>query len=65
MGHRVPVELAGLIEEVRGMGSLAAFKRRSRAGFLGVYGAFVCLPLGLGCASCLGTSHSLGACPQW
>ena len=43
VGYRVPVEWSGLTDELRGMGSLTAFKRRSRAGFLGIYGAFVCV----------------------
>ena len=46
VGCRVFVEWAGVTEEVRGMGSLAAFKRRSKAGFLKVYGGFVCVLLG-------------------
>ena len=33
VGYRVPKEWATLTEEQRGTGSLAAFKRRSRAGF--------------------------------
>ena len=48
VGYRIPGEWAGLSEEERGMGSLAAFKGRSRAGFLGVYGAFVCEVSGCG-----------------
>ena len=52
VGYRVPREWAGLAEEQRGEGSLAAFKRRSRAGFLGEYGLFVCeVP---GCRVCGG-----------
>ena len=42
MGFRVPTEWASLTEEERGMGSLAAFKRGSRGGFLAGYGGFVC-----------------------
>ena len=42
VGYRVPKEWAVLSEELRGVGSLAAFKRRSRAGFLAEYGEFVC-----------------------
>ena len=42
VGYRVPKEWAGLSGELRGTGSLAAFKRRSRAGFLWEYGVFVC-----------------------
>ena len=37
-------------EAQRGVGSLAAFKRGSRAGFLGAYGAFRCA----GCYVCAG-----------
>ena len=42
VGYRVPKEWATLTEPQRGVGSLAAFKRRSREGFLAVYGVFVC-----------------------
>ena len=42
VGYRVPKEWAVLTEAQRGVGSLAAFKRGSRAGFLGDYGRFVC-----------------------
>ena len=42
VGYRVPKEWAALPEAHRGVGSLAAFKRGSRGGFLGGYGAFVC-----------------------
>ena len=42
VGYRVPKEWATLTEAQRGVGSLAAFKRGSRAGFLAGYGAFVC-----------------------
>ena len=42
VGYRVPKEWAVLSEELRGVRSLAAFKRRSRAGFLAEYGGFVC-----------------------
>ena len=42
VGYRVPTEWAALSEALRGVGSLAAFKRGSRGGFLGEYGAFVC-----------------------
>ena len=42
VGYTVPKEWASLTEEQRGVGSLAAFKRGSRRGFLGEYGAFVC-----------------------
>ena len=51
VGYRVPKEWATLTEEQKGVGSLAAFKRGSRAGFLAGYGLFVC---GLaGCGACL------------
>ena len=46
VGYRVPTEWASLTDELRGMGSLAGFKRRSRGGFLAVYGASVCLVRG-------------------
>ena len=42
LGYRVPKEWATLTEEQRGSGSLAAFKRGSRAGFLADYAAFAC-----------------------
>ena len=42
VGYRVPKEWAGLSVELREVGSLAAFKRRSRGGFLWEYGVFVC-----------------------
>ena len=42
VGYRVPKEWAALTEPLRRMGSLAAFKRRSREGFLAEYRAFVC-----------------------
>ena len=42
VGYRVPKEWAELTEGQRGAGSLAAFKRGSRAGFLWEYGVFVC-----------------------
>ena len=42
VGYRVPKEWATLTEGERGVGSLGAFKRRSRAGFLAEYGAFAC-----------------------
>ena len=48
VGYRVPGEWAGMGEEERGIGSLAAFKRRSREGFLGGYGMFVCEVAGCG-----------------
>ena len=50
VGYRVPVEWAGIAAGEREVGSLGAFKRGSRAGFLGEYGAFVCdVP---GCGVC-------------
>ena len=36
------MEWDSLIEEQQGMGSLAGFKRESRAGFLKGYGAYEC-----------------------
>ena len=51
VGYRVPKEWGTLTEGQRGVCSLAAFKRGSRARFLAEYGAFVC---GLGdCRVCL------------
>ena len=50
VGYRVPAEWATLREDQRGVGSLAGFKRGSRAGFLEGYGAFVCA----GCFVCVG-----------
>ena len=48
VGYRVPVEWRSLTEEQRGLGSVAGFKRSSRAGFLGQYGGFVCRAVGCG-----------------
>ena len=48
VGYRVPREWASLSENQRGTGSLAAFKRGSRAGFLEGYRAFVCVSAGCG-----------------
>ena len=48
VGYRVPTEWAGLAREEREVGSLAAFKRRSRAGFLWQYGVSVCEEVGCG-----------------
>ena len=48
VGYRVPREWAGMSEAQRGVGSLAAFKRASRGGFLAGYGAFVCGAVGCG-----------------
>ena len=42
VGYRVPKEWGTLTEGQRGVGSLAAFKRESRAGFLAGYGSFIC-----------------------
>ena len=42
VGYRVPKEWTGLAQDVREVGGLAAFRRRSRAGFLAGYGEFVC-----------------------
>ena len=42
VGYRIPEEWGTLGEAERGVGSLAAFKRGSRGGFLAEYGAFVC-----------------------
>ena len=42
MGYRVPKEWGSLTETQRGLGSLGAFKRQSKAGFLAAYGAFRC-----------------------
>ena len=61
VGYRVPKEWAGLTEEQRGVGSLAAFKRRSREGFLREYGASVCETPG--CRVCGGEQHSAGTDP--
>ena len=48
VGFRVPKEWAGMAGEVREIRNLAAFKRRSRAGFLAGYGGFVCDVAGCG-----------------
>ena len=42
VGYRVPKEWGTLTEGQREVGSLAAFKRGSRAGFLAGYGSFAC-----------------------
>ena len=52
VGYRVPKEWASLTGSLRGSGTLAAFKRGSRAGFLAEYGAFRCR-VG-GCRVCSG-----------
>ena len=46
VGYRVPKEWATLPEAQRGIGSLAAFKRGSKGGFLAGYGSFVCREVG-------------------
>ena len=61
VGYRVPKEWATLTEAQRGVGSLAAFKRGSREGFLGGYWAFVCRDRD--CGACRGgeaRAHSVG-----
>ena len=52
VGYRVPKEWAALTEAQRGVGSLAAFKRGSRVGFLAGYGASGCREVG--CVVCAG-----------
>ena len=42
VGYRVPKEWGVLTEAQRGVGSLAAFERGLRGGFLAGYGAFMC-----------------------
>ena len=48
VGYRVPREWASLTEAQRGVGTLAAFKRGSRGGFLQEYGAYRCRVVGCG-----------------
>ena len=48
VGYRVPKEWAEMAREDREVGSLAAFKRRSRAGFLAGYEGFECSVVGCG-----------------
>ena len=48
VGYRVPKEWASLTEGERGVRSLGAFKRGSRRGFLGGYGAIECQNVGCG-----------------
>ena len=48
IGYRAPKEWASIPEAQRGVGSLAAFKRGSRGGFIAGYGAFVCRTVGCG-----------------
>ena len=50
VGYRVPKEWATLTEAQREVGSLGAFKRGSRAGFLAGYGGFSCRAVG--CWAC-------------
>ena len=52
VGYRVPTEWAGMTMAEREIGSLAAFKRRARAGFLAGYGGFDCCVMG--CVLCGG-----------
>ena len=52
VGYRIPKEWATVTEVQRGLGSVAAFKRSSRAGFLAGYGVFEC-KVG-GCRVCAG-----------
>ena len=42
VAYRVPTEWARLSVDLRGMGSLAGFKRVSRDGFLAEYGVSIC-----------------------
>ena len=52
VGYRVPREWASVSEAQRGVGSLGAFKRGSRSGFLSDYAAFRCRVAG--CFVCQG-----------
>ena len=54
-GYRIPKEWATLTEAQRSVGSLASFKRGSRAGFLGAYRAFECRDVG--CRVCDGVGR--------
>ena len=58
VGYRIPKEWATLTEGQRGVGSLAAFKRGSRAGFLTGSGSFVCGVAG--CGVCRGEGVGVG-----
>ena len=58
VGYRVPKEWATLTEGQRRMGSLAAFKRVSRAGSMGEYGAPVCNSGKCGVCQFEGRSHT-------
>ena len=51
VGYRVPTEWGTLTESQRGVGSLPAFKRGSKGGFLAGYAAFECRG---GCGICVG-----------
>ena len=42
VGYRVPKEWGSLGADLRELGSLGAFKRQSKAGFLATYGNFRC-----------------------
>ena len=55
VGYRVPKEWGALTEEQRAVGSLAALKRGSKAGFLAEYGKFVCHVRG--CYVCAGSQR--------
>ena len=48
VGYRVPKEWAEMTREDREVGGLAAFRKRSRAGFLAGYGEFECNLVGCG-----------------
>ena len=50
VGYRIPKEWASVPAELRGVPSLAAFKRRSRVAFLSEYARFACI--GVGCRVC-------------
>ena len=57
VGYRVPKEWAALPEEQRGVGSVTALRRQSKAGFLAGYRGFVCRTRG--CAVCAGIGVGL------
>ena len=46
IGYRIPTEWGLLGPELRSAPSLSSFKRASRVGFLGTYGAFACVDRG-------------------
>ena len=48
VGYRVPKEWLSLPESQRGLRSVGAFKRGSRAGFLAEYAMFECRNVGCG-----------------